>query len=227
MGVGQSHGKNSSRSGKTEIRHLHGSSITLHEENMNGDAQLYTITLNKINKALGINDLEAKSLEEVISKEYHQCLPLFSKVIAETFPPHRPYDHAIKLQKGFTPRFGPIYSLSHEELGVLKEWIEKKLFKGLIRSSSSPCRALVLFAPKPEGGLKVCVDYHGLHEGKIKHRYPLPLIQETLLRLSKARYYTKQDFRNTYNMISFAEGNKWKTAFRTCYGLFESLVIPF
>jgi hypothetical protein len=28
-------------------------------------------------------------------------------------------------------------------------------------------------------------------------------------------------------MIRIAEANEWKTAFRTCYGLFESLVMPF
>ena len=43
----------------------------------------------------------------------------------------------------------------------------------------------------------------------------------------KACYYTKLDVRNAYNIIRIAEGDEWKTAFRTHYGLFESLVIPF
>jgi hypothetical protein len=159
-------------------------------------SKVYAVTLYEINKALGNQDLQDKPLEEVIPKEYHEFLPLFSKVIAETLPPHRPYDHKIKLQEGFTPPFGPIYSLSQKELGVLKEWIQKTLSKGFIRSSSSPCGAPVLFAPKPGGGLRLCVDYRGLNKGTIKNRYPLPLIQETLLRLSKACYYTKLDVRD-------------------------------
>jgi predicted aspartyl protease len=73
--------------------------------------KVYAVTLYEINKALGIKDLQEKPLEEVIPKEYHEFLLLFSKVIAETLPPHRPYDHKIKLQEGFTPLFGPIYSL--------------------------------------------------------------------------------------------------------------------
>jgi hypothetical protein len=65
-----------------------------------------------------------------------------------------------------------------------------------------------------------------MNEGTIKNRYPLPLIQETLLRLSKARYYPKLDVHDAYNMIRHAEEEEWKTAFRTRYGLFESLVMP-
>jgi hypothetical protein len=59
-------------------------------------------------------------LEEVIPKEYHAFLQPFSKVIAETLPPHRLYDHKITLQERFTPPFGPIYSLALNELEVMK-----------------------------------------------------------------------------------------------------------
>ena len=120
-----------------------------------------------------------------------------------------------------------MYSLTREELEVLTEWIEKHISKRFIRSSSSPCGVPILFTPKPGGGLILCSDYRGLNEGTIKSRYPLILIQETLLRLSNARYYTKLDFPDAYNMIRIAEGDEWKTAFRIRYELFESLVIPF
>ena len=47
------------------------------------------------------------------------------------------------------------------------------------------------------------------------------------MQLSKAKYFTKPDIRGSYNLIQMAEGDEWKTAFRTRYGLFESLVMPF
>jgi hypothetical protein len=52
-------------------------------------------------------------------------------------------------------------------------------------------------------------------------------MQETLLRLSKTKWYTKLDVWDAYNMIRIAEEDEWKTAFRTRYGLFESFVMPF
>ena len=71
------------------------------------------------------------------------------------------------------------------------------------------------------------MDYRVLNEGTIKNRYPLPLIKETLMRLSQAKWFSKLDVRGAYNLIRMKEGDEWKTAFRTRYGLYESLVMPF
>jgi hypothetical protein len=71
------------------------------------------------------------------------------------------------------------------------------------------------------------VDYRKLNEITIKNRYPIPLIQETLNRLSKAKFYTKLDIIAAFNRLRIAEGDEWLTAFRTRYGLFEYLVMPF
>ena len=83
--------------------------------------KVYAVTLYEINKAFGLKDLQEKPLEEVIPKEYHEYLQLFNKVIAEQLPLHHLYNHKIVLQVWFTLLFGPIYSLSREELEVLKE----------------------------------------------------------------------------------------------------------
>ena len=84
-----------------------------------------------------------------------------------------------------------------------------------------------MFVKKSDGSLRLCVDYRGLNAGTIKNRYLLPLIRETLMRLSKACYYTALDVCGAYNLLRVAKGDEWKTAFRTQYGLYESLVMPF
>jgi len=55
----------------------------------------------------------------------------------------------------------------------------------------------------------------------------MPLIQETLSRLSTAKFYTKLDIIAAFNHIRIKEGQEWMTAFNTRYGLFETLVMPF
>ena len=46
--------------------------------------------------------------------------------------------------------------------------IVQKLAKGFIRPSTSPYGAPVLFAPKADGTLRLCVDYRGINANTIK-----------------------------------------------------------
>ena len=47
------------------------------------------------------------------------------------------------------------------------------------------------------------------------------------MQLSRACYYTTLDVCGVYNLLRVAEGDEWKMAFWTRYGLYESLVMPF
>jgi hypothetical protein len=61
----------------------------------------------------------------------------------------------------------------------------------------------------------------------IKNRYLLPLIQEILARLNRAKIYTKLDIIAVFNRIYIAEGQEYLTVFNIRYGLYETLVILF
>ena len=117
--------------------------------------------------------------------------------------------------------------MSRDELLVLRKTITDLLDKGWIRASSSSAGAPVLFVKKPGGGLRFCVDYRALNAITEQDRYPLPLIRETLRSLSQARWFTKLDVRAAFHRLRIREGDEWKTAFRTRFGLFEWLVTPF
>ncbi|SYW75193.1 uncharacterized protein UHO2_03587 [Ustilago hordei] len=112
-------------------------------------------------------------------------------------------------------------------MSELRRYLDENLEKGFIRPSKSLAQSPVLFVPKKDGGLRLCVDYRGLNEITVKNRAPLPLIEEQLFLLRKARIYTKLDLRAAYNLIWIAKGDEWKTAFGTQLGLYEYLVMPF
>jgi hypothetical protein len=162
-----------------------------------------------------------------VPEEYRDLTDLFTQKEADKLPPHRPYDHQIPLEPGATPPFGTIYSMSPAELDIFRKYIEDNLRKGFIRHSQSPCGAPILFAKKPDGTLRLCVDYRALNKVTTKNRYPLPLIGELLDRISRAKFFTKFDVRDGYHRLRMAEGEEWKTAFRCRYGLFEYNVMPF
>src|SRR6202044_1522029 len=125
------------------------------------------------------------------------------------------------------PLLRPMYSLSQTELTALREFIDEHLATGFIRPSRSPHGTPVLFIKKKDGGLRLCVDFRGLNKLTKKDRYPLPLITDLLDSPGRARIYTKIDLQHAYHLVRIAEGDEWKTAFRTRYGSFEWLVMPF
>lgn len=98
--------------------------------------------------------------------------------------------------------------MSRDELLVLKKYLEENLAKGFIRVSSSPAATPILFVRKPGGGLRLYVDYRGLNNITIKNRYPLPLIRETLDRLSTAKFFTKLDVIAAFNRLRVKEGEE-------------------
>ena len=186
---------------------------------------VHAISLRDIDKALSPKpriDPRTK-----VPQEYHHLIKVFDQDEAKKLPPHRINDHRIDLLDGQMPPNGPLYGMSHDELLVLKKELTEYLSKGYIRASSSPAAAPVLFVKKPGGGLRFCVDYRGLNAISRKNRYPIPLLQETLNRLARARIFTKLDVVAAFHKLRIAAGDEWKTAFKTRYGLWEWLVMPF
>ncbi|KAJ1603269.1 hypothetical protein NDA14_005237 [Ustilago hordei] len=149
------------------------------------------------------------------------------EVEADKLPHHTEHDLHLELIEGGKPPQGPLYLKGPKEMSELRRYLDENLEKGFIRPSKSPARSPVLFVPKKDGGLRLCVDYRGLNEITVKNRAPLPLIEEQLFLLRKARIYTKLDLRAAYNLIRIAKGDEWKTAFGTQLGLYEYLVMPF
>ena len=89
--------------------------------------------------------------------------------LAGHLPPHKDHDHAIGLVDGKQPLYGPIYSLSENELSILRAYINRNLANGFIRPSKSSADAPIFFTPKPNGTLRLCVDYRGLNNLTIKN----------------------------------------------------------
>ncbi|KAG9184899.1 hypothetical protein G6011_06845, partial [Alternaria panax] len=194
--------------------------------------QIFAASLQDIEKALA-----PKKKVDVMSylpKAHQHMAWIFDPKTAAKMPPLRgpEIDHRIELEKDENgkekePPWGPLYNMSRGELLVLRKELISLLDKGWIRASSSPAASPVLFAKKPGGGLRFCVDYRALNAITKKDRYPLPLIQETFNNIAKAKWFTKIDVSAAFHRIRINAGDEWKTAFRTRFGLYEWLVTPF
>ncbi|GJP78049.1 hypothetical protein CLOP_g8378, partial [Closterium sp. NIES-67] len=157
-------------------------------------------------------------------KEFQDILP---DDLPNELPPYRTHQHEIVEEPGSKPTFRAPYRLSPTELTDMKKQIEYLLAKGLIRPSTPPYGAPVLFTPKPDGSLRMCIDYRALNKQTIKNKYPIPRIDDLLDQLRGATVFSKLDLRSGYWQIRMADNSIHKTAFRTRYGSYEYLVMPF
>jgi hypothetical protein len=196
------------------------------------DNELFAISVVEIDRELQARmtkdtDEDWAEILEKLPASYRPYMEDFSKAASDVLPPRREYDHKITLEADHTLGHGPLYSQSTEELVVLKKYLLENLDKGFIEPSQAPYSSPVLFVKKPNGSLRFCIDFRKLNAITRKDRYPLPLIDETLARLTNAKIFTKLDIRQAFHRIRMAAESEDLTTFRTRYGSYKCKVLPF
>lgn len=148
-------------------------------------------------------------------------------------PPDRGIQHIINTGDA-RPISRPPFKMSPLELDELKAQIQELLKLGLIKPSSSPWGAPVLFVrKKPDPGskepgkLRMCIDYRALNKLTVRDSSSIPRPDECLERLVGAKYFTSIDLKSGYHQLRIADEDIDKTAFNTRYGKFAFLVLPF
>ena len=169
---------------------------------------------------------ELQEDKQDIPEQYQKYKELFDYQHMK-LPKHKKWDCTIPLEEGKVPGRSPIYELSEEEQELLKVYLKENLDNGFISKSKSALGHPILFAKKPGGGLRLCVDFRKTNAITLKIGHPVPIIRELRAKVRKAKIFTKLDLSRAYNLIRMAPGEEWKTAFVTREGVYEYNVMPF
>ena len=90
---------------------------------------------------------------------------------------------------------------------ALRQQLEVELDKLLkikcIEPANSPYGSPLVLVRKPDGNLRVCVDYHSVNKDTIPDRYPLPRVDELIdaIGAHKAVYFTSLDLMRGYHQV--------------------------
>jgi hypothetical protein len=109
----------------------------------------------------------------------------------------------------------------------LEQHCDDMLRHDIIRPSTSAFSAPVLLIKKQVNSWRFYVDYKALNDKTIKDKFPILLVEELMVELCGASFFTKLDLRSGYHQVRMHPDDVEKMTFKTHQGLFEFLVMSF
>ena len=174
-----------------------------------------------------LDHLPTSLVEEVVDR-----LRVFEEDVFETrsmprLAPARDFDVEIVEKPGSQPPARRPYPVALHHRAELDRQVQVLLDAGIVRRSFSPYAAPVLFSPKKDGKLRLCIDYRGLNLQTVRDRFPTPTAADLIAKTRGAQWFSKIDLHSGFHQLRIREQDVHKTAFSTPSGLFEFVTAPF
>ena len=127
------------------------------------------------------------------------------------------------------PHIAPARRVSFALRPKLKAELERLTDLGVLKPVDEPTDWVsnLVVATKESGDLRLCLDPKPLNSALKRERYPLPVIDDVLPDLSKAKVFTKVDARNGYWHVQLDEESSKLTTFDTPNGRYRWMRLPF
>ncbi|XP_064470188.1 uncharacterized protein LOC135384937 [Ornithodoros turicata] len=176
------------------------------------------------NVKVGSNVTQSQKQELVnMLNEYRRCFAMNLNELGKTDVTSM----TIEEVEGSKPPYSRPYRATHDEREQLRRIVDELKAAGIVRDSTSPYASPCLLVKKKNGEFRKVVDYRRLNQQTTKDRFPLPIIDDQLDRLSGSEYFTTLDLASGYMQVPIEEESVPKTAFITPDGHYEYLYMSF
>jgi hypothetical protein len=72
--------------------------------------------------------------------------------------------------------------------------------------------SFVVLVPKPDGSLRICINFSRINKMLLRHHYPLPPCQDLINQLARHKYFAKIDLFNGFYNFQVAKSAQWLTS---------------
>jgi len=176
-------------------------------------------------------DAEFKSVTDDIVIDFglpekNQLIDLIEQIEREIGHANDDYFVRVTLKDSTPYAFAP-RRFAYQERIKIREITDDLLERGIIQTSTSPYYARIVPVHKKNGELRLCVDLRPLNARVVKQKYPFPIIEDCLTRLSGKAAFTLLDLKDGFHQIRVHPEDTKFFAFATPNGQFEYKRLPF
>ena len=121
----------------------------------------------------------------------------------------------------------PSYRVPIHLMDKARTQIQKMKDLGVVERSDSEWCSPVVLVKKPNGEIRVAIDFREVNKIARRDAFPTPRIDECLEELQDSSVYSKLDCNSGYYQVALCEADKHKTAFRFDGELLQFNKLPF
>ncbi|KAK3730127.1 hypothetical protein QZH41_004833 [Actinostola sp. cb2023] len=128
-----------------------------------------------------------------------------------------------------TPNVMPPRRVPVAVKGKLKAELDRLTKRKVISPVEEPTDwvSSMIAVMKPNGTVRLCIDPQHLNQALKRCHYPLPIIEELLPELTKARVFSKADLKEGFLQVQLDEESSKLTTFQTPWGRYRWHRLPF
>ena len=165
--------------------------------------------------------LEAKQVKELL-----EILNKYQDVLSDKPGMMKDVEHSIN-----TGNATPIRSLPYRLCPAWREKVREELKKlledGITEPSRSPWSSPIVPVKKPDGSLRLCIDFRRVNAVTQPDPYCMPITEDLIQQVGESAYLSKVDLSKGFYQIPLKETDRDKTAFCMPFGKYRFVRMPF